>query len=74
MIDWFVNLDVVSQIGIIIAGISASGGIIVAIINGIFNVLLNKKNNKNSEYTIKQTAYDNATQIGIQFSDKKEGD
>lgn len=74
MSDWFMNLDVASQIGVIVAGIGASGGIIVAIINGIFSVLPNKKNNKNSEYTVNQTAYDNAMQIGIQFRNKKEGE
>ena len=38
MIDWFMNLSVTNQIAIIVAGIAAGGGIIVAIINGLFSV------------------------------------
>ncbi len=81
MIDWLMKLDVNSKIALVVAVIGVGGGIIVAIINGIFSVISKNKNsveskNKNSvesKYTIQQTAYDNATQIGIQIS-KKEGE
>lgn len=73
MIDWFMNLTVANQITIIVAVIAAGGGIIVAIINGIFNVFpAKKKDDKTSKYSINQTAYDNGTQIGVQINDKKE--
>lgn len=72
MIEWFMNLTVANQIAIIVAGIAAGGGIIVAIINGLFNVFSKKKNDKNSKYSVSQTAYDNAMQIGVQINYKKE--
>ena len=72
MIDWFMNLTVANQIAIIVAVIAAGGGIIVAIINGIFNVFSPKKDDKTSKYSINQTAYDNGTQIGVQINDNKE--
>lgn len=43
MIDWFMNLSVTNQIAIIVAGIAAGGGIIVAIINGLFSVFPKRK-------------------------------
>lgn len=72
MIEWFMNLTVANQIAIIVAGIAAGGGIIVAIINGLFNVFSKKKNDKTSKYSVSQTAYDNAMQIGVQINNKKE--
>ena len=72
VIDWFMNLTVENQIMIIVAVIAAGGGIIVAIINGIFNVFPAKKNNKTLKYSINQTAYDNGTQVGVQINNKKE--
>ena len=66
------NLTVENQTAIIVAVIAASGGIIVAIINGIFNIFPAKKNNKTSKYSISQTAYDNGTQIGVQINNEKE--
>lgn len=72
MIEWFMNLTVANQIEIIVAGIAAGGGIIVAIINGLFNVFSKKKNDKTSKYSVSQTAYDNAMQIGVQINNKKE--
>ena len=72
MIDWFMNLTVANQITIIVAGIAAGGGIIVAIINGFFNVFSEKKDDKTSKYSVNQVAYDNGTQIGVQINNKKE--
>lgn len=43
MFDWFMNLTVENQITIIVAGIAAGGGVIVAIINGLFNVFSKRK-------------------------------
>ena len=74
MIDWFMNLTVENQIMIIVAVITAGGGVIVAIINGIFNVFFQKKDDKTSKYLINQTAYDKGTQIGVQINNKKEGE
>ncbi len=75
MIDWFMNLNAANKITIIVAIITACGGIIVAIINGIFNVFSDKKkDNKTSKYSINQTAYDNGTQIGVQIKNNKEGE
>ena len=72
VIDWFRNLTIANQVAIIVAGITASGGIIVAIINGIFSACAKKKDDKSSKYLINQTAYNNATQIGIEINNKKE--
>lgn len=72
MVDWFMNLTIANQIAIIVATIAAGGGIIVAKINGIFNVFPEKKDDKTSKYLINQTAYDNGTQIGVQINNKKE--
>lgn len=74
MIDWFEKLTVTNQIAIIVAGIAAGSGIIVAIINGLFSVLSKKKNDKSSKYTINQTAHGHATQIGVQVNHEKEGE
>lgn len=72
MFDWFMNLTVANQITIIVAGIAAGGGIIVAIINGLFNVFSKKKDDKTSKYSVNQSAYDNGMQIGVQINNKKE--
>lgn len=72
MIDWFMDLTATNQIAIIVAGITAGGGIIVALINGFFNIFPKKKVDKTSKYSVNQTAYDNGTQIGVQINNKKE--
>ena len=72
MIDWFMNLTVANQVTIIVAGIAAGGGIIVAIINGLFSAFSKKKDDKTPKYSVNQTAYDNGTQIGVQINNKKE--
>lgn len=72
VIDWFMNLSVTNQIAIIVAGIAAGGGIIVAIINGLFSVFSKKKDDKTSKHSVNQTAYDNVTQIGVQINNNKE--
>lgn len=74
MVEWFINLTIENQIAIIVAVIAASGGIISAIINGFFNVFHKKKGDKTTKYSINQTAYDNATQIGIQINNEKESE
>lgn len=66
------NLSVTNQIAIIVAGIAAGGGIIVAIINGLFSVFSKKEDDKTSKHSVNQTAYDNVTQIGVQINNKKE--
>ncbi len=72
--EWFSSLDKTVQVAII----TALGGIIAAIITGLFS-LINKKNKdttvkKNSESTrITQTSYgDNNTFIGVQNNSRKE--
>ena len=72
MIKWFMNLTATNQIAIVVAGITAIGGIIVAIVNGIFNNLFQKKDNKISKYSVNQTSYDKSMQIGVQINKYKE--
>lgn len=66
------NLTATNQIAIVVAGITAIGGIIVAIVNGIFNNLFQKKDNKISKYSVNQTSYDKSMQIGVQINKYKE--
>ena len=72
MINWFLSLDQASQIAVIVAVITFLGGILTAVVNGLFGLVAKKRDNASPKYVIKQTAHDNATQIGIQFSNKKE--
>ena len=72
MKEWFVELGNAQQVAIIVAGIGAVGGIIAAIVNGIFGYLSQKRGGKSSNYKVNQTGYDNASQIGIQFIKKED--
>lgn len=62
------NLTIGYQVTIIGAVIAAVGGIIVAMINGVFGIVSKKqkKGANDSKYTINQTA-SGATQIGVQY-------
>lgn len=72
MFNWFLSLDQASQVAVIVAVITFLGGIIAAVVKGLFSLVAKRRNKVSPKYVIKQTAHDNATQIGIQFVNTKE--
>lgn len=72
MVEWFTAQAVEIKVAII----TCCGGILVAIITGVFSILGKKgKSKTSSTYTVNQTVTgENNTQIGIQNNFKKDGE